>query len=228
MKKVKMKKSIKKSKLIAIDKAVGISLTDDSDKKKIRSNLPYQNDIATNFLYLVTIKHKFRDFQNNNNIETLILGTFNPDSPDNNANFFYGRSKNYLWNLLPKVYSQHELKTSSYSDKISFLAEYKIGFTDIIEEVLVESDNETNYADDYIDSRVTKWIDFDSFMMKYPNIKKVFLTRKTFNGIPNMKKHIEQIKEYCLSNNIRFFTLPTPARFENESKLDEWKQIFSS
>ena len=42
--------------------------------------------------------------------ETLILGTFNPETPDNETEFFYGRRRNYLWRLLPSAYGGNDLK----------------------------------------------------------------------------------------------------------------------
>ena len=176
---------------------------------------------------MITIKHKFQDFQNKQNIKNLILGTFNPDVPDNNAEFFYGRGKNYLWNLLPKVYNQSVLKNASYSEKINFIEKNKIGFVDIIQEIIVENGQETNYADDYIDSKVTKWTDFELVLNIFTNINKVFLTRKTFADVPNMKRQVDQIKQICSLKKVGFYNLPTPARFENEAKLNEWKKIFN-
>ena len=37
---------------------------------------------------MVTIKHKFIAHQIQPDTKTLIIGTFNPDSPDNEADFF--------------------------------------------------------------------------------------------------------------------------------------------
>ncbi len=53
---------------------------------------------------MTIVKHKFRDFRNKSDIEILILGTFNPDTIENTAKFFYSRNRNYLWNLLQKVF----------------------------------------------------------------------------------------------------------------------------
>jgi hypothetical protein len=176
---------------------------------------------------MITIKHKFRHFQNQQDIETLILGTFNPDIPGNKAEFFYGRDRNFLWNLLPKVYNEPPLKYLPSDKKIDFSTTHKIGFIDLIKEIEVEEGKEGKYGDDYIDDKVTKWLDFVLFIDKFPNINKVFLTRKTFSDIPNMSEHIDHIKQICQSRNIAFFTLPTPARFENLQKLNEWKTIFN-
>ncbi len=177
---------------------------------------------------MVTVLHKFRTYKNNENIEILMLGTFNPDTPGNPAEFFYGRSKNFLWNLLPKVFGYKELKSLSVSEKEKFMQKYNIGFADIIEEVTVESGEETNYADSYLDSKVTKWTDLELVLKKHPNLKEVFFTRKSFSDIPNMKAQIDRIKEICLEHHICFSCLPTPARFQNEQKLTEWISIIKT
>ena len=176
---------------------------------------------------MITVKHKFRDFQNKLDINILILGTFNPDIARNDAIFFYGRSKNYLWNLLPKVFGYSELKHSSYTERLSFIEENRIGFVDLIEEIYIENDQKISYSDNELDKAKIKWNNFESFIKNYPEIKKVYFTRKTFNGIPNMENQIELIKEICHSRNIEFFMLPTPARYENQEKLNQWKEIFS-
>lgn len=59
---------------------------------------------------MITVQHRFLDHQINPDTETLIIGTFNPDAADNNADFFYGRSRNYLWRLLPLAYGETDLK----------------------------------------------------------------------------------------------------------------------
>lgn len=176
---------------------------------------------------MIIIKHKFRHFENKSDIQTLILGTFNPDIVKNNAVFFYGRGKNYLWNLLPKVFGNSELKQSNYNERISFIEKYKIGFVDLIEEISIEDDSDISYSDKELDRMCKKWTDFELFVVKYPNIKAVYFTRKSFQGIPNMEKQIEWIRKFCQYKNINFFMLPTPARFENQDKLNEWKEIFN-
>ncbi len=45
-----------------------------------------------------TIKHRFLDHQINPETEILILGTFNPETEKNEADFFYGRNRNYWLN----------------------------------------------------------------------------------------------------------------------------------
>jgi G:T/U-mismatch repair DNA glycosylase len=173
------------------------------------------------------ITHKFKSFENKEDIEILILGTFNPDTGDNPAEFFYGRSKNYLWNLLPKVFGYKELKKESFQQKLNFIDQYKIGFADVIEEVGVEVGQEANYDDTYINSRVSKWWDFESFLKNHSNIKEIYFTRKSFSGVSNIETRVKLIQETCLKKGMKFAFLSTPSRFENEKKLNEWKQLFN-
>lgn len=42
------------------------------------------------------VKHRFINHKINPDTEILILGTFNPEAKENEADFFYGRSRNYL------------------------------------------------------------------------------------------------------------------------------------
>ncbi len=172
------------------------------------------------------IKHKFRDYKNKNNIEILILGTFNPDAENNEADFFYGRKRNHLWNLLPQVFNHPSLKDQPIENKKEFIEMHKIGFADLIDEIEIENGQENNYSDGYIDGMVTKWTDIEHLINNCPSIKSIFFSRKTFSDIPNMAKQIEKIKLLCITRNILFHCLPTPARFNNENKINEWKEIF--
>jgi len=40
---------------------------------------------------MITVQHRFLDHQINSETETLIIGTFNPETTNNDAEFFYGR-----------------------------------------------------------------------------------------------------------------------------------------
>ena len=171
---------------------------------------------------MVTIKHKFIAHQIQPDTKTLIIGTFNPDSPDNEADFFYGRSRNYLWQLLPGCFDLASLKGKSKEDKVKFIKEFKIDFIDLIREVEVPDDQTDNYYDSFIDSRVSKWSNIIQLLHKHPTIKKVAITRKTFSGIPNMKIKILDIMDHCNINDINFRMLFTPARFYSMKKQKIW------
>lgn len=174
---------------------------------------------------MTKISHKFLNHEINQKTEILVIGTFNPNAKDNEADFFYGRSKNYLWKLIPIAYSQMSLKGSSLESKLKFIEERKIDFVDLIKQVDVE--DETNYKDSYLDNKVTQWRDLLTVISSLKNLKRICITRKTMSGIPNMKLKIDDIIVYCKSHNIPIHMLPTPARYYSEAKQTEWTKFFN-
>ncbi len=169
-----------------------------------------------------TIKHRLLNHKINPETQILILGTFNPDTGKNKADFFYGRSRNYLWKLLPIAFKKPDLKKASKKEKLSFIKQAKIDFIDLIAEVKVENGQEANYNDAFIDNKVTQWQTVIKKIKVIKNLKKICFTRKTFTDIPNIKNQIETIQNYCSKNGISFKTLTTPARFYNKKKQTEW------
>jgi len=172
------------------------------------------------------VKHKFLDKYPMAGKKIVIIGTFNPDVEDNKAEFFYGRSRNYFWNLLPKVFGYEPLKEKDVEEKIKFLNDNDIELTDLIYEVDIDDDKLGNYSDENLKNAV-KWNTENIInILKKGNTKEVYFTRKTFKNIENIKNEIEKIKSFCEKNNIKFGYLPTPARFESDEKLKEWKEKF--
>jgi G:T/U-mismatch repair DNA glycosylase len=177
---------------------------------------------------MVKIKHKFENHIIQKDTRILIVGTFNPDSSENEAEFFYGRSRNFLWQLLPACFDEQSIKNTSVEEKLKFIQKYRIDFVDLIREVHVPSDESNNYFDSFIDRRITKWNEAVDLIVKHPSIQKVAITRKTFSGIPNMKTKILDVKDYCIKNRIAFRMLLTPARFYSEKKQKEWKEFIKT
>jgi len=79
------------------------------------------------------------------NPEVLFLGTFNPDTEANKADFFYGR--NWFWPALFNIFKYQNLcytkkrefsdpLTPSLDDILFFCRKYKITFADLISSVL--------------------------------------------------------------------------------------------
>ena len=174
---------------------------------------------------MATIGHRFRNHKINPLTETLVIGTFNPDTVKNIADFFYGRQRNFLWTLIPKAFGETSLKGKSKEEKLEFIAKHKIDFIDLILEVNV--DEVENYDDSYIDNKVTEWRKVIGEIKNLPNIRRVCLTRKSFSDIPNMKIEIDNIKRYCEKSKIDFQYLTTPARFYRADKQEEWTKFFN-
>lgn len=167
------------------------------------------------------ILHKFRDHQVSSDTEILILGTFSPDT-DDKTDFFHGRPRNFLWHLLPICWKLESLKDSPLAAKQSFMAKHKIDFVDIIHALDIPHGEEKNVDDDFIDSHVIEWKNVISIIDSLPNLKAVYFTRKTFNGIPNIKAQINLLANHCRIKNIRICKLETPSRFFSEEKQQQW------
>ena len=167
------------------------------------------------------IRHKFREHMVSPETEILMLGTFNPDLP-NGPTFFYGRPRNYLWQLLPGCWGLPSLKNALLHEKRAFMEQYKIDFADVIHSVNVPEDQLNNLLDTYIDEHVHEWKDIILLIGRLKKLKAVYFTRKTFTGINNISDQISAIRQQCNRNGIRFCLLETPARYFNATKQQLW------
>jgi G:T/U-mismatch repair DNA glycosylase len=170
------------------------------------------------------ILHKFRNHLVSQETEILILGTFNPDIPAG-PTFFYGRPRNFLWQLLPGCWGLPSLKNSPLPAKQVFMARHNIDFVDLIASVNVPAGDEANYLDTYLDDKVVEWKSISNLIAGLPNLNAVYFTRKTFANTPNIHNQIIDIRNYCIQHNIRFCLLETPARFANANKQQQWTDI---
>lgn len=174
-----------------------------------------------------TIRHRFESHSINPNTEILIVGTFNPETPENIADFFYGRERNFLWRLLPVAFQHEDLKGIKKEQKRNFITDRKIDFIDLIKAVEVDEGKQADYSDAYIDKHVVEWTDVIAIIEALDKLKKVVVTRKTFSDVPNIKQRVELIREHCFKHNISFECLPTPARFYSQAKQKVWTKAFS-
>lgn len=174
------------------------------------------------------VKHKFLKSYPLEGKKILIVGTFNPDVPCNKAEFFYGRAKNYFWDLLPSMFGKESLKGDVPKQK-EFLETYDIELSDLILLVALNEADICNYGDDKL--KDVKEYNTDNILeiLKKSNTKEVYFTRKSFDkSVENIKKEIVKIKDFCDKNSIKFRFLPTPARFAaNEKKRQEWRECFN-
>lgn len=168
------------------------------------------------------IQHKFQNHLVNPKTEILILGTFNHDDLEG-PDFFYGRSRTFLWHLLPQCWDLDSLKEADILAKQDFMKTYKIDFADLIDSIDVAEGEEDNVDDNFIDTHVDQWKDITRLIDTLPNLNSVYFTRKTFNGIVNIKIKIMQVANHCKQKNIRFCKLETPARFHSPEKQQQWK-----
>lgn len=165
--------------------------------------------------------NKFRDYNVNPTTEILILGSFSADNADG-PDFFYGRSRSFLWHLLPLCWGVESLKDQPLARKQEFMAEYKVDFADLIHSLNVLEGEEGNVDDAFIDSHIEQWKDILALIDSLPNLNAVYFTRKTFNGIPKQRAQSALIANHCKAKNIRVCKLETPAKFFSPEKQQQW------
>jgi G:T/U-mismatch repair DNA glycosylase len=171
---------------------------------------------------MAIIPHKLPHYQPNPATEILILGTFTPDVPGA-PDFFYGRTRNFLWHLLPQAYGLAPLKDESLAQKQAFMAQHNIDFADMMQSLDLPEGLEAEAEDDAADAYVSEWNNVIAIIDALPHLKAIYFTRKTFNGLPNVRAQITPLAQHCRQKGIRFCKLETPARHYSETKLQQWK-----
>jgi hypothetical protein len=173
--------------------------------------------------------HKFHEYLQLENLDfeptTLIVGTFNPEWPENNyAEWFYGRTdNNNFWNVLPRIYNEESLINADIQDWKDFCSRKLIGITDLVS-CIADADignhqhNQLlqNYADNNIANQFGGhiFVNIIAILENHPSIINIYLTRGLdhfWEGIWNL------IINYCNHNNKRCRELLTPsanARFQ--------------
>jgi hypothetical protein len=166
------------------------------------------------------------------NYNTLIIGTFNPENSwkaDNSAKYFYGRSRNYFWKILPHFTSARpEIKTAIDYQNINhqreFLKANNIGITDILTKINdadITNEIHKSWISSVKDSDIEKFSNFnwntDNIIneLKKKKIQAVYFSKlgtptkityeNTFEG------QMRLIESFCRQNNIICHRLHTPS-----------------
>ncbi|RZA02434.1 MAG: hypothetical protein EOP47_06990 [Sphingobacteriaceae bacterium] len=136
--------------------------------------------------------HKFHNDLSLDNLTfeptTLIVGTFNPEWPENNdAEWFYGRTQNNsFWNVLPRIYGEESLLNEDVQAWKDFCHRNLIAITDLIS-CIVDADIDNpqhnlwlgNYGDNNIVNQFNEQIPIDliGVLENNPSINNIYLTR---------------------------------------------------
>lgn len=167
------------------------------------------------------LNNKFSNHVVHPDTEILLLGTFTHDHA-HSGDFFFGRPRNFLWHLLPVCFKHISLKDAPLKTKQVFMAKHHIDFADVIATLQVLWGDEENMEDDFIDSHAHTFTDLIALVDSLPKLKAVYFTRKTFNGIPNIKAAVSKLALHCQHKQIRMCKLDTPARHFSDEKQQQW------
>lgn len=190
--------------------------------------------------------HRFhKELLPKHQVKILFIGTFNPiwnvgkgDNPD----YFYSRSANQFWCILPHALEQNCLIDKSRIEKEEFCTNNKIGLSDLI--YCIENVNEKEVNNDFLkkgfkdeafektegNNYILKITFFTEKLNKYIDqnkdvLKGVFFTRKTKKGIDRIWSEWLLIKNQCEKLNITCGELssPSPRGGGIRNKIGEWR-----
>ena len=173
-----------------------------------------------------TIEHLCRSHRLDPNAETLVIGTFNPLHPENKAEFFYGRGRNYLWRLLPISLGEAiDLKDAPVEDKKSFMRRHRVDFIDIIASAKVPPRWKINFADRELNNNCgLNWRAIAEETVALP-LRRVLFTRKSFNDVTKMRDRVTTLVAHFAERGVQVCFLPTPARYYSAKKQQDWNSI---
>jgi len=191
----------------------------------------------------MSCEHRFlSDLNPSNGIEYLFIGTFNPFWDSNSSSilpaiYFYGRSRNNFWTIIPNIFGGLSLKKSSKEVFVKYTDEKKIGITDLITRVMNADENNpsdvNNLTKGFCDSKLAKYeLEFSTesilnFIDKNKaTLRGVYLTRSTSGGIKKIWAEWQKITTICSKYSIETVALKTPANYGGgpELKTKKWKE----
>lgn len=160
--------------------------------------------------------------------KTLIIGTFNPSynfHPQNTALYFYGRKRNYFWDILPLFAGELPLEKSSPQSQKLFLEKKQIALTDLlisIEDCQLSNGEHVQRIKTVKDKEIEK---FHSFKWNTQNIINYIEANQIeavyFTFLSNQSKNISNlntfeyqtrlIEQFCVVENIFTTRLFTPS-----------------
>ncbi|MEJ2905155.1 hypothetical protein WAE58_22105 [Pedobacter panaciterrae] len=160
--------------------------------------------------------------------KTLIVGTFNPEQswhPKNTAKYYYGRSRNYLWKILPLFANEGSISHQDVPTQLAFLQRNKIALTDLlisINDADFTIPEHQNRIQTVLDSQIEMFNEFTwntNHVLEYikeNRIEVVYFTKlgkaNQLNVSPNsFEWQIRKIEDLCHELKIPSFRLHTPS-----------------
>lgn len=160
--------------------------------------------------------------------KTLIIGTFNPANnfhPQNTAMYFYGRNRNYFWDILPLFAGELPIDKSIPELQKLFLEKKQIALTDLlisIDDAESNSSEHKSSIQTVKDKEIEKFNSFTwntEFILKYIEANKIEGVYYTFLSNPSARnpslntfeKQTRVIEQYCQEKKIFTSRLFTPS-----------------
>lgn len=154
-------------------------------------------------------------------VDTLIIGTFNPENawaPNNDAEYFYGRPRNYFWRILPRFAGEPSIHRLDVHSQIDFLQRKKIAVTDLLIEIEGADINNLEHIqliNGFLDDDVNNFAPLRwntqriIHYLTVNDVKAVYFTKLGGNGV--FEPQMVIIEDFCHENGISVKRLHTPS-----------------
>ena len=160
--------------------------------------------------------------------KTLMIGTFKPESkwhPDNAAQYYYGRTRNYFWKTLPIFAGKAAILPHDVVAQIEFLKEQQIGITDLlirINDAHITIPEHRKRIKTILEKEIEHFSELEwntPYIQEYiktMDIKAVYFTKLGYPAHQHIKPNtfeaqIRAIEQTCNDLKIANFRLHTPA-----------------
>ncbi|HEX9826540.1 MAG TPA: hypothetical protein VGA80_08060 [Flavobacteriaceae bacterium] len=171
------------------------------------------------------IEHQFLNedyFLPNWKIETLVLGTFNPNCGER-TDYFYGRCRNNFWRIIENLCRiEYMSLQNNFQGKMYIMKIHKFGCTDVIESIKRQSTVDqiefcgSGYSDQALFNQTKCKITYSfqeikEYLIKN-NVKTVINTWGKRNNPREFRESIDDFESFCSNENINFIRqCPSPS-----------------
>lgn len=171
-------------------------------------------------------------------IDTLVLGTFNPQCGEQ-TDYFYGRCRNNFWRSIEELYNlEYMFFQNNLKRKLEFMRENKFGCADVIKSISksnVVMDKEicgSGYSDQVLFNAQKCTITYQFTEIKEflsnNNIKRVINTWGKRNNPSHFKRNIDDLESFCNQMGVEFIRIcPSPSgRLKGENNMNKLSNFY--
>lgn len=155
-------------------------------------------------------------------VQTLVLGTFNPDCGEE-TDYFYGRCQNNFWRTLEEIQGlDNRWFQNNFNSKLEFMQTNKFGCTDIIKSIEINDESTKKdvcgkgYSDQILFTakkcKLEYHFDEIKAFIQNSKVKKVIHTWGKIDTPKSFLSHLSDLEKFCSENNATFIRdCPSPS-----------------
>lgn len=155
-------------------------------------------------------------------VETLIIGTFNPNCGEK-TDYYYGRCRNNFWRIIEKIlHLKYMSLQNSFEEKLKIMSQEKFGCADIIQSIILMENTKpelicgSGYSDQVLFNQqkcsITYQFEDIKVLIKEKKVKKIINTWGLRDKPKLFVNNIDDLQNFCELRNISFIRkCPSPS-----------------